>query len=482
MKYKRKKDFNGVFIISLVLLFLVIFLTIGWSAFNSTLNVGSYLNIRINREIRITNFSYVSNTNNASSRYEDYNTTSVTADAVFPNENATITYEVEVTNMQLPSGVNMGIYNISGLPEGLILVGNPTGYTLKTKLCDNNDPTDCGSGAQKTFQLTVGCVSATYCNQNLNYYKFDLNFDFRVMHMVTYSGITGYSTQEIIDGDNLIVDFGSNAPNAINVSGTSPYVLNTDYTYTNGILTVQNVTENITVTGANGNGTWSSPYVDTVVQVYNPDPTNSQLGTTRYDSIPGKPKVTVEQVGNNKVVTAFEYTDIGANGMTLSGALNTGILAFQGRGFRIQARYSLNSSNNGNKYLLAALEQTGKQGNNKLYQGFALYIYKSSQIYLSASSTGAKFGNTWGSQLKTITISTGLKTYEVDLQYDSGRLTGTFFPNSRNTTENIDVSGSSFPQTLANATITLGGNGIDTTHNVSGITIYEFSVTPYTRT
>ena len=454
-----------------------LFMGIGYAAVNQVLEVDGSAVALVSNTIEITNVTLYSsnNANTTNSSINSYFNTNLNSTIELNNASASsITYEVTVYNNL---GTNQAFKNTT--PP----------YTTQTNFYDNAgikyEVTGITNGeviqnhSSKTFYVTFSYANGVSANKVLNSV---LAFNFDDYYTVMYSNITGFTTGTVVTGEDLVVDFGSNAPNSVTVAGASTYVSGTDYTYSNGVLTVYGVTENITVTGVNNQGhagTWADPYINTTVTAYNPDPTNATVGTTRYDGIAGKPKVTVETINNQKVVTAFEYTDLGT-GMALTGNVDTGILAFQGRGFHIHAVFDFNTSGQGGKYLLAALTQTGTQGNNKLYSGFALYVYKTSQIYLSATETGAKFGNTWGSQLKTTTVSTGNKEYEIDFYYDSQLLTGTFKPNSSNGTENFNVNSTHFPSNLSDATITIGGNG-EANYDVSGLTLKEFSVTPYTR-
>ena len=157
-------------------------------------------------------------------------------------------------------------------------------------------------------------------------------------------------------------------------------------------------------------------------------------------------------------------------------SIDTGIMAFDGDGFRIQAEFKMNTSNNINKYIVAALEPVGTQGNNTTYAGFALTVYKSNTVRIMASTGAAFKTGWWGSQIVAITTKTTEQTYTIDLTYDNKRITGTFAPNSSSGTTSIDKSSAYFPTTLNNATIVIGGNG-EPGYEMNGMTVYSFKVT-----
>ena len=77
-----------------------------------------------------------------------------------------------------------------------------TDYTLKDKICDSNDPTDCGSGSQKTFYITIGYKDNAYDSTN-THYGFNLDFEFKKVYDITYSGFTNPPVTPItvMDGD-----------------------------------------------------------------------------------------------------------------------------------------------------------------------------------------------------------------------------------------------------------------------------------------
>ena len=82
-----------------------------------------------------------------------------------PNASSTVKYRVQVTNMELASNVHMGINSITGLHNNLDILSIED-YSLKTKICDDNDITDCGTGAQKTFYITIGYKDSSYFDSN----------------------------------------------------------------------------------------------------------------------------------------------------------------------------------------------------------------------------------------------------------------------------------------------------------------------------
>ena len=115
----------------LLIVLTVVFMSIGYSAFNRELLVNEIgATIRITSDIRISGVSIENTTNNAISSSENYNINSILSDIKLPNENSTITFKVSVTNF---GNANMGIYSITGLPNNLDY--ELSDYTLKSKIC-----------------------------------------------------------------------------------------------------------------------------------------------------------------------------------------------------------------------------------------------------------------------------------------------------------------------------------------------------------
>lgn len=235
---REKNNVNKTTIISTIIVLLVMCLSIGWSSFNSIMHIESMAVVRINSDVRVTNFIHSTSSNGGVSNGEDYNVKEVSASIDLPNSNSTITYQVEITNMELDNNTYMGIKSMTGLPNNLKIL-SITDYTLKDKLCDDNDPTDCGSGSQKTFYITIGYKDNAYDPNDTNY-GFTIEFEFKKVYDINYSGFTNppVTPRTAMDGDTPTITFNSDAQEVLNVmSGGNTLVLGTNYTYSNKVLT-----------------------------------------------------------------------------------------------------------------------------------------------------------------------------------------------------------------------------------------------------
>ena len=183
---KKRINVNYSQIIAFAIVTLVLFLSIGWAALNSSFSVDSMAMVRIKSDIRVTGFSYVSGTSGVMSSSEEYNVSYVTASVTLPEANSTATYNVEISNMELASNVNMGIYGLFNLPSNLKII-SINGYTLKDKICDDNNATFCKKKKKKTFSITIGYADNAY-DVNNTIQTFGIDFEFRKVHNIIYNG------------------------------------------------------------------------------------------------------------------------------------------------------------------------------------------------------------------------------------------------------------------------------------------------------
>ncbi len=245
-KTSHKKEYIKYFVSSsvLIVVLMVLFLSICYSAFNSSGLISDLTStVRIEANIRVTDVTVESATNSVVGNI-NYNTTvnnntytgKVLTDTTFTNTNSQITYKVEVTNF---GNTEMGIANITGLPNNLTYELDSSNYNLGEKICDSVNANQCTLGAKKYIYVTIKYKSGSGTNTSTNLNaSFDLNF--KEMHKIYYEGNTlGY----VIDGGNKTVSLGTTPPTYIKVTGTY-----TNYSYTNGSATINNATSDIHIT------------------------------------------------------------------------------------------------------------------------------------------------------------------------------------------------------------------------------------------
>ena len=235
-KNNADKYINNV---SLIIVFLVFFLSIGWAAFNSSLQLDGVTMVRVSTDIRVTDFKYIVGSTGVLSSNEDYNVDCVFGTVSLPNNDSTAKYKIEITNMQLASNVHMAINSLTGLPDNLKIISIED-YSLQSKICDDNDPTDCGTAAQKTFYVTIGYKDNASYDANNTIYNFNLDVEFKRIHDIIYTGFTNppITPTTVMHGETVTINFSNDANNTLNViSGGSPLAQNVNYTYQNHVLT-----------------------------------------------------------------------------------------------------------------------------------------------------------------------------------------------------------------------------------------------------
>ncbi len=289
-KYKNKK-FNLISLCSLVVAACVIFLTLGYSAFQASLQISDIgAVIRVQKDIRITGIKASTSTSNAYHNWEDYNVRNITASITLPKSDSTMTYDVEITNI---GNAEMGILSITGLPSNLTY--SISNYTLKETLCDDTDNTKCKLGSVSTLHITIGYASNGY-NSNSTTYNIDMKFEFKQAYKITYSGfsnVTGLPTTILMD-DTKTITFNNTTHIPVDVS-----VNNAIGSYTSPTLTISGATGNVTIIRK-----YAVTYVDfpgdTSGLVSTIGPSGGTIG---FNSITGIPEMLTVTGANNSYNT-----------------------------------------------------------------------------------------------------------------------------------------------------------------------------------
>lgn len=233
MNNKHKK------LISIICMILFIFLsqTIVFSALNSTMNITGKAYARVEADIRITDFQIENVSNNAISSYEEYGKNNLSSTVTLPNSDSYILYKVKVTNY---GNINMGIKNIDGLHTNLSY--ELIDYSLKDKLCDENNK--CNLGSVATFYIKIKYNNFDSTN---TIYSMNLNFVFEQVFNITYEGITNnnYPTTIMLN-EELNVTFTEDIPKVIPYSNGNKL---TNYSYSNTTknLVINEITSDVNI-------------------------------------------------------------------------------------------------------------------------------------------------------------------------------------------------------------------------------------------
>lgn len=207
---------------------------------------------------------------------------------------------------------------------------------------------------------------------------------------------------------------------------------------------------------------------------------NVNTQTIEYDEN-GDPEVvsyTINTEGNES-----------GTGELIVDAIDTGFVTFNGKSFTMTADIEFSCQEQGTskyKSICAAIEPTG-QGNK--YRGFYIRNTSTYQIGMYGSNEGLNMnsngtgGYTIGNQIQ---ILKARQRYQLTMNYTPGTTTGTVYfsitptGSSNGTVINnnagvISTTSASLPPTMDNATLIIGGNGINTAHNAVNLVVYSFS-------
>lgn len=293
-RYQNNKE-NLVFLISVVFMCCVIFLTVGFSAFSNELNIGEILaSVRVQKDIRISGITLSDNNSNGLSTFEEYNVKNVFMGVSLPNSNSTVTYDIEILNL---GNVEMSIESIVGLPENLTY--SISNYELKDKLCDDNNQSECKLGTKTTLHLTIGYKENGF-NEDSIEYPISLQFDFKRIFSITYKNITNNNyPKTILESETKVITFVDDIPNNVSLSGA------TSYTFESPILTISDPIDEVVITGS----IYSRHYDELVFD-----------GTNYVDT--GVYLFNSENIDKNFIIS-FEISDVSASQINLATIVNS---------------------------------------------------------------------------------------------------------------------------------------------------------------
>ena len=229
-KDRNNKKSKSIFIVTLVVLFTIMFLSVGYSALVANFTItGIVTKIRPNKVVRVTNVA----TSSPTVSDLDYNVSSIISTVNIP-AGGTVTYNVTVTNLgNVPvalSGVSFsdGTNNLTNLSTTI----NSQNYVI---ICNGNN---CTGPVSKDVTITVTNNGSSTITGNL---ISDLTF--QTIYTITYDG---NKIGEALSGSNFTYTFSANPPTRVKLtSGTYG-----SYTYNNNVLQINNVTSDIVASKA----------------------------------------------------------------------------------------------------------------------------------------------------------------------------------------------------------------------------------------
>ena len=146
MIYKKNSKYL-IYIGIIVIVLVIVFLSVGYSAFQNRLaieNIGAI--VRIDKDIRITNVS-IEKVNNVISNYEEYNVSNFEGSVILNASDSYVIYDVEVHNLgNIAMGISEAKLNNDNLKFEFL------NYKLKDKICENDE---CSLGIKKNIRIKI---------------------------------------------------------------------------------------------------------------------------------------------------------------------------------------------------------------------------------------------------------------------------------------------------------------------------------------
>ncbi len=242
---KSKKVVKTTISNKLLILFIfiaTIFMSIGYATINSVvldINGTAFIDVDENVHITVATSGHTDSTINSFSGTMLNSTVDLTNNntetftiTIYNNDDHTVLFDQVLRDTETSLFYdNQNItFDINGLNRYYSLVPNQSvTFTMTFHYVDNFTP-------------------STASDKILNSY---INFKFRTGYTVTYNNINttnqNYDTV-VFENNNLVVNFNGDIPYDVQVkSGNTVLTPNTNYTYSNNILTVPSVTNNITI-------------------------------------------------------------------------------------------------------------------------------------------------------------------------------------------------------------------------------------------
>ena len=335
-------------VVVLVLLSIVLFLTVGFSALSSELGIGDISAlVRIKRDIRVSEVAVVDSSSDAISNWEEHNVKSVESSIDLPNSNSSITYNVKIVNL---GNVEASISEISGLPNNLKY--SISNYNVGDMLCDDVDSTQCKLGSTSTLRITIEYVDGGYDSNNTDYI-INMNFNFAYMvDAVAKMGDVYYdSLQEAIDdvptnntetlvmllkdsseiinvkkNMNIVFDFGNNV---LSNDGNNPVIANYGTVkITNGTVTSNAATNGAINNESTGNITFDGGRVIVTggrQALYNNKGVATITGNSYLSSSASERAAVQNLSGGTLTITGGTIISTGSNGVNNAGNMTIGV-------------------------------------------------------------------------------------------------------------------------------------------------------------
>lgn len=263
-EFESNNNLNVIKNSVLLLMLAVLFITVGFSAFNSSLDINSLsAHVMVDKDIRITKIISSDNENDGISNWEEHTHNTTSSNISLPNSDSSVTYEVEIKNI---GNVEMAILDITGLPSNLTY--DISNYELKETLCDDNDNTKCKLGAVTKVYLTIKYANNGFDPNNTEY-NTNMYFDFRQVFSIKYKGMINYNyISKILEGDTVSIRLVNDIPDEVQVTGAS-------FSADLPLVTISNPVDNVVIKGISQSKYYErveldgTNFIDTGVYLFN---------------------------------------------------------------------------------------------------------------------------------------------------------------------------------------------------------------------
>ncbi|MBQ9853475.1 MAG: hypothetical protein IJO57_00370 [Bacilli bacterium] len=290
--YKHNKLFNYILLLTV---FLCVTLTIGYSAYESTLYVDDTLvTIRPDKDVRITSAVVDEVSNESSVTFIDYDVSSVYSDVTLPNQDSSITYKINVKNY---GNVEVGVSDIiiNDLYDDILMVSS---VQLNDKIRDLNgscedDVNGCKLNIDTEFNIILNYKEGMYDSSNTSFENLSIDIIFAEAFNVEFTDFDNLNLSlkdyVALKGGTYKVNIGSILANenlVVFMNGSRIY----NFLYQNGILTVPDVSGNISISKEILEGTYYNISYQNITNVNYP--TSIREGETLLitftDPVPGE--------------------------------------------------------------------------------------------------------------------------------------------------------------------------------------------------
>ena len=306
MKLKTKrhvsKDKLTLYLGFLLICILILFLSVGFSAFQNRLAIENMsANVRIDKDIRITGVS-LNSTSEANSYYEEYNVSNISGLVSLNSSRSYVIYDVEIHNL---GNVPMGIRDVSIDNENLKY--EFLDYQLKDKICDEKD---CILGIKKTIKIKVSAKDGANVTSGEN--KFILSFNFGRIFNISYYNISESDNfpKEIIEGDILNLNIPKKEDHLIKVFMNNKLLSkDVDYSYINDNLVLENISGDIKIY-------YKMPICQRATILHTEECKGNYCSGMGYkpDGVKGTSTITYGKLGTQGILSSGDAFDCDVNG------------------------------------------------------------------------------------------------------------------------------------------------------------------------